>query len=366
MAAPRGKAAMVKGEAQRRPVPSGSAMEPPTAERGDSRPGVDEAEAAGDEAAKAGDRRTAFEQYLKALRDAQPESTQSQRLREKLVGVAAALRPPLQLPEEARRRALRGRARLQAALTEGYEPALEEFSQALRAAPWWTEGYYNLGLVQEKAGRYAQAIASFKVYLTGAPGSPLAQKVQDSIYRLELAAEDAGKLSALEGRWSSELGTPYRVSIQGDKFEAVTDDPDVEAVKFRQRDGNCLLYAESGRRRIACDFGRSFSGTISGSSIEGLLRMPHTVSSIYGGTGGWACQIPGDTVPFTGKVETNGSLTFNYNFPAYQWQSQKTGFLEEQCLWVRLSETRPVTLKMTRMMEGADETWSGEAGEKRP
>jgi tetratricopeptide (TPR) repeat protein len=91
---------------------------------------------------------------------------------------------------EARRHMARGQAAVEMAKSpEDYEAAIREFQEAARLAPDWPDPYYNLGLVQEKAGKFMEAIASLKEYLRLAPNAPDAAKIQEQIYKLEYKAE---------------------------------------------------------------------------------------------------------------------------------------------------------------------------------
>lgn len=92
--------------------------------------------------------------------------------------------------EEARRHFYRGQAAVEMAKSpEDYAAAIEEFEQAARLAPGWPDPYYNLGLVQEKAGKFREAIVSLNRYLQLAPNAPDAAKIQEHIYKLEYKAE---------------------------------------------------------------------------------------------------------------------------------------------------------------------------------
>lgn len=94
------------------------------------------------------------------------------------------------VPEEAMRHFQRGIAAVEIAKTpEDYEKAIKEFEQAIIYAPSWAEAYYNLGLAQEKAERYKDAITSLKKYLQLSPYAPNAKTVKELIFRLEYKAE---------------------------------------------------------------------------------------------------------------------------------------------------------------------------------
>lgn len=94
------------------------------------------------------------------------------------------------IPEEARRHMARGQAAVEMAKTpEDYELAVKEFQKAQAMAPEWPDVYYNLGLIQEKSGKYRDAASSLRKYLQLAPESPNAAKIQEQIYKLEYKAE---------------------------------------------------------------------------------------------------------------------------------------------------------------------------------
>jgi len=117
-------------------------------------------------------------------------------LREKIIKLAQATKPAPAVPEEAERNMARGTAFAQKAIdSAGYKRAIAEFEAAANTAPWLAHAYYNLGVVQEKAGLYVEAIQSLKFYLMAAPDAKNARDVKNNIYALEADAEDilAGK-----------------------------------------------------------------------------------------------------------------------------------------------------------------------------
>jgi len=117
-------------------------------------------------------------------------------LREKIIKRAQSTKPSPAIPEEAERSMARGTVFAQkAADSAGYRKAIAEFEAATNTAPWLALAYYNLGVVQEKAGLYVEAIQSLKFYLMAAPDAKNARDVKNKIYALEADAEDmqAGK-----------------------------------------------------------------------------------------------------------------------------------------------------------------------------
>ena len=92
--------------------------------------------------------------------------------------------------KEARRHMDRGLAAAEIAKTpEDYELAIREFQKAQELAPGWADVYYNMGLVQEKAGKFKDAAGSLRQYLKLAPKSPDAETVRAMANKLEFKAE---------------------------------------------------------------------------------------------------------------------------------------------------------------------------------
>lgn len=91
---------------------------------------------------------------------------------------------------EAKRYFTRGLAAVEMARSPvDYDLAIEEFTKARSLAPDWPDVHYNLGVVQEKAGKFGEAAASLKRYLQLAPGAANAESVTDLMTRLEFKAE---------------------------------------------------------------------------------------------------------------------------------------------------------------------------------
>lgn len=111
-------------------------------------------------------------------------------LRERVIVAALKLNPPPAVPSEARRHLARAQGAIELAKgTEDMGSAVNELEQALRLAPWWAEGYYNLGVVQDKAGRYADAVWNMKLYLRAAPDAKDVGAVEMLVAKLEYKAE---------------------------------------------------------------------------------------------------------------------------------------------------------------------------------
>jgi hypothetical protein len=156
---------------------------------------VDE-EVLGQQTEAAGKYREALNHYVKALESVPGDSAKDRQLREKIIPLSQKIRPAPAVPEEAERYMARGRAATKSATTaKDFEDAVCEFSKALRIAPWLPEGYYNLGIVQDKAGQYQNAIRNLKYYLFAASNAQDTKNVRSLIFEIEYRQEKLQKVS---------------------------------------------------------------------------------------------------------------------------------------------------------------------------
>jgi tetratricopeptide (TPR) repeat protein len=147
-------------------------------------------ESLGREAEHAGKYREALTHYVSALQSASEGSSNDQQLREKIISLVQKITPPPAVPEGAEKYLGRGRAAVEIAKTpDDFLGAITEFKKAARLAPWIASIYFNLGVVQEKTGKFDDAMRSYKLYLTAAPSAPDASDVRSRLYGLELKAE---------------------------------------------------------------------------------------------------------------------------------------------------------------------------------
>ena len=129
-----------------------------------------------------------FEQYVADLQ----KNPADKALREKIIKTAVAMKTPPAVPEDAERNMARGVVFFTKATDNaGYHKAIVEFEAATNAAPWLDKAYYNLGVAQEKAGLFKEAIRSLKLYLMADPNAKNAREVRNQIYMLEANVEEA-------------------------------------------------------------------------------------------------------------------------------------------------------------------------------
>jgi len=96
--------------------------------------------------------------------------------------------------EEAKRHFDRGMAAMEMANSpDDYAAAIKEFEHAARLAPGWPAVYYNLGLVQEKAEKYSDAVINLQQYLRLAPNASDAEAVKSLINKLAYKNESIAK-----------------------------------------------------------------------------------------------------------------------------------------------------------------------------
>jgi tetratricopeptide (TPR) repeat protein len=113
-----------------------------------------------------------------------------ERLQRRILQLVRHLDPPPALPEEANRRAAYAMTAFEGATSpKDFDNAIAEWNQALRAAPWWPEAYFNLALVLEKREHYAEAARNLQLYLLAKPDAEDARAVQQKIYSLEYKAQ---------------------------------------------------------------------------------------------------------------------------------------------------------------------------------
>src|SRR5258705_10035814 len=107
-------------------------------------------------------------------------------LRERIIKLAASIKPAPAIPEEANRAFVKGNVfQKDAKDASGYELAISAYRDALRAAPWWGDAYYNLAVALESARKFDEAIAPLKLFIASVQaGSVEARGAQKKIYAL--------------------------------------------------------------------------------------------------------------------------------------------------------------------------------------
>jgi cell filamentation protein len=178
-------------------------------------------------------------------------------LREKIIKLAATIKPAPAIPEEAQRRMVRGAAAFKSATSAaGYQDAAKEFEQATQAAPWYGDAYFNLGVSQDKAGNYEAALRSLKFAQLTSPDS---KEIKTLMYEVEFRQEKANSPEARAAKQKFKDDDLIK-SLEGAVFSHSFSNVESE---YRISNGRAVEW----NRRIAfrgplCGSGAHMSGPI--------------------------------------------------------------------------------------------------------
>jgi hypothetical protein len=223
-------------------------------------------ESIGRQAETAGNLREALTHYVEALKSV----PLNQQLRERIIKLAQQIKPPPAIPEAAERHMLRGEAAVETAKDKtGYENAANEFNAAILIAPWLATGYFNLSVVQEKAGNYEEAIRNVRLYLLAAPDAADAPDMRKRIVKLEYKLEQMKDQREAETRKKQDVE-----ALSGNwKAKELTNAPWVEKQPSFSSDWQGIVtdaYVTVTGDRIDIRVGEErFAGTIHGTSLKG-------------------------------------------------------------------------------------------------
>jgi TonB family protein len=131
--------------------------------------------------------RAAFDSTWALLRKAgpKPPSQADALMRERIIRLALALTPPVEVSAEADRHFHRARVVMDSSSTPAASGmALEELAAALNEAPWWADAYYESAGLLEKAGRPADAAVALDLYLVADPKSTRWETVRRKLAEL--------------------------------------------------------------------------------------------------------------------------------------------------------------------------------------
>jgi TonB family protein len=135
--------------------------------------------------------RAAFDSTWAVLRHAgpKPPSEADALLRERIIRLALALSPSVEVSEAAHQHFHRARVVLDSSSTpQAAALALSEMAAALDEAPWWADAYFEAAGLLEKAGRPADAAAALDLYLVADPKSTRWETVRRKLVELRKGA----------------------------------------------------------------------------------------------------------------------------------------------------------------------------------
>ncbi len=119
------------------------------------------------------------------------------------------------LPEEAREHVIRAQYFLDRA--KNADGATRELHLALAIAPWWADGYHDLGIIEEGSGNHDEAKRRLKTFLAIAPDDSKARAVRDKIVEIDIAKEQEDKVASMAGAWTDGARS-WTVSVRGDSM----------------------------------------------------------------------------------------------------------------------------------------------------
>ena len=167
--------------------------------------------------AQASSQQETLDQYISDLQKNPGDNS----LCEKIIKLAQEMKPAPAIPAEAEKFSDRAEYAAKTAKTEAdFADAAKEYEKAISIAPWITDYYFNLAVMQEKANQPQKAANSFTLYLLAQPDSKDARKVRKRIAGLEYAAEKVAKESSPEAvaAQKEDAYTVWLKSIDGAKF----------------------------------------------------------------------------------------------------------------------------------------------------
>lgn len=220
---------------------------------------------------------------------------------------------------DARRHMIRGVAAIEMAKSNAdLEVAAREFLRATELDPSLAAAWYNLGALQGKIGQYDAAIQSYRRYLALMPQAEDAQKVEDEIIKLEFRQEAAGKLKAMQGTWVAADGTPYRLSMEGNRMTLATDH---HFITENEVTSNYTLV-----------------GSVPLRTFEGIVyRLERTGNALSGtwwhsGIAADKCKIPEETGEVSGELrEEGGTIVLRYLRNRFQAATQLSVLSDDYC-----------------------------------
>ncbi|MEK7314156.1 MAG: tetratricopeptide repeat protein [Deltaproteobacteria bacterium] len=131
-----------------------------------------------------GQYKEALSELSEALKIA--DETEAQEMQENIFSMIRKNPLLAEVPEDARKYALRG----EVLLKEGnFEQAAAEFKKAIQIAPYAARLYYNTALINAELKKYPEAIRNMKIYLNAAPDAPDARAAKDEIIKWEFMME---------------------------------------------------------------------------------------------------------------------------------------------------------------------------------
>lgn len=232
--------------------------------------------------------------------------------------------------ETARRHLVRGTAAIEVAKSSSdLQAAAQEFRKATELAPEMAAAWFNLGAVESKLKRYAEAIAAYQRYLQLNPKAQDGQKVQDEIVKLEFHKEREEKRQGIAGTWitfspvklvSGEgdyfYNSLYKATLDGDIVRLEVSDPRLaqrETVVFSNTAYEGFKRDSPwGWANVGGDVDSVFIGRLDGDRIVGERIRSAFLDKTT------TCKVDEHRTPFEARFEDDGkTLVISYKEPRY-------------------------------------------------
>ncbi|MFA6284059.1 MAG: PDZ domain-containing protein [Desulfurivibrionaceae bacterium] len=222
-------------------------------------------------------------------------------------------------PEDARRHMLRGMAAIEMAKSnDDLTLAEEEFRLATEIAPQLAIAWFNLGKAQTQLGRNAEAMESYRQYLTLAPDAKDAQSVRDEIVKLEFRQELAAKAQARVGLWVGQDGSFYRLTLNGNRLTLKTDQRLVPADEVRSN------YSLVGNVPVGGYTPAEYQLVLQGNRLTGTWNR--------GSVRADKCTVPPDTSEATGELnDREGKIVLRHESTSFQASTQMSLLGDDSC-----------------------------------
>jgi len=248
-------------------------------------------------------------------------------LREKIIKLSQQLKPPPEIPEEARQHFVKAvTLQKESKDTKGLDLALSEYRRALLVAPWWPEAYYNFSVAVEQTNHFNDALAALKLYLVSDLNATEAREAKDKIYAIEAKRDLSAQTAAAEAE----------AARKKEQEEIARRD---EA--FRRLAGTWVYHANSdlsfyyeltitGQSEFTLKWTRSCSkgGMTQVMPYEEVYRISADGLQVIGTGAGlsnlsdYHCGMPRWTSNVTGKLSGEGDMIqIVKSGPAFNWRS---------------------------------------------
>lgn len=135
-------------------------------------------------------------------------SPDNQELRIKIIQLVAKMKPKPAVPDEVKTLMDQAYNAISDETGPGaYLNAIDAYQKASLLAPWAGNIYFNLGVVQKSAGKFAEALGNYNLYLVAYPNLKDKQQVQSDMMFIESYFPSKSQAASFLGEWVWE--EPY-------------------------------------------------------------------------------------------------------------------------------------------------------------